>query len=130
MIKKGDKFGKLVVIEKLETKIRGLTAYKCICGCGKFTTATGTDLKSGHKKSCGCLFTYDRPNDIIGKKFGQLKVLEKTKTKKHNSYLYKCKCDCGNITYQISGRLKSGNTRSCGCIKSKLFKEQGWNKNK
>ena len=31
------------------------TQWKCMCDCGKMTTARGADLTSGRKKSCGCL---------------------------------------------------------------------------
>lgn len=51
---------------------------------------------------------------IVGQKFNMLTVLEKTDKKtKAGKYLYKCKCDCGNIVYYISSDLKSN--RSCGC---------------
>ena len=35
------------------------------------------------------------------------------------SCVWKCICDCGNITYVTSERLQNGNTKSCGCLKSK-----------
>ena len=72
-------------------------------------------------------------NDLIGKKFGRLTVIEKAyvkeigKTKKKQQY-WKCQCDCGNIVYVSTGHLKSGHTKSCGCymkerIKESLFKD-------
>lgn len=53
---KGQKFGKLTVLEKLPNKegIRG-TLWRCRCDCGKETIAIGTSLRKGDKKSCGCL---------------------------------------------------------------------------
>ena len=30
------------------------------------------------------------------------------------SFLYECKCDCGNIV-KTTSRLKSGHVKSCGC---------------
>ena len=55
--------------------------------------------------------------NIIGKKFGRLTVLEKTKEKnKYGSYFYKCRCDCGNIHLVISRDLKDNSTKSCGCL--------------
>lgn len=57
--------------------------------------------------------------DMIGKKFGRLTVVEYTgKRDKHNYKIYKCKCDCNNIIYVNSNKLKSGNTKSCGCLKT------------
>lgn len=57
--------------------------------------------------------------NLIGQKFGRLTVLELTDKKKAKHWLWKCKCDCGNICYVLASNLKRGNTKSCGCI----FKE-------
>lgn len=54
--------------------------------------------------------------DLIGKKFGKLTVIEKTTKKKWNTFLYKCKCDCGNEALATGSDLKRKNTQSCGCI--------------
>jgi len=36
--------------------------------------------------------------DLIGQRFGRLVVLEKTdKRDKSGCFIWKCKCDCGNI---------------------------------
>ena len=53
---------------------------------------------------------------IIGKRFGKLNVVSKTNEKySDGSFLYECKCDCGNIVKTTSSRLKSGHVKSCGC---------------
>lgn len=55
----------------------------------------------------------------IGEKFGKLKIIgysgyyERPSGSKIKLYL--CKCDCGNEVVIRSDRLKSGNTKSCGC---------------
>lgn len=36
-----------------------------------------------------------------------------------------CLCDCGNYTVVPANRLKSGNTKSCGCLKKELSKVNG-----
>ena len=54
--------------------------------------------------------------NIIGKRFGKLIVLEETDERKHGSKVYKCQCDCGNITYVARTNLMAKNgTKSCGC---------------
>lgn len=54
--------------------------------------------------------------NLIGQKFGRLKVLERLKTGK--CFTYKCICDCGKeVLVKHTGTLRSGNTRSCGCLK-------------
>lgn len=50
---------------------------------------------------------------IAGQKFGRLLVIEQHKTKKNE---WVCACDCGNTTSVLTYNLKSGNTRSCGCL--------------
>lgn len=54
--------------------------------------------------------------NIIGKRFGKLTVIFKTNEKySDGSFLYECKCDCGNTIKTTSSRLKSGHVKSCGC---------------
>ncbi len=55
--------------------------------------------------------------DLIGKRFGRLVVQENTNNKSFGAYIWKCQCDCGNISYVSSSRLNSGKTKSCGCYK-------------
>lgn len=49
----GQKFGRLTVL-KLD-HIKRQSYWLCKCDCGKETISTSGDLRSGHKKSCGCL---------------------------------------------------------------------------
>lgn len=53
----------------------------------------------------------------VGQRFGKLVVIECVGKDKNNSYLWKCKCDCGQYTITRSSRLVGGNTKSCGCLK-------------
>ena len=58
--------------------------------------------------------------DLTGRKFGRLTALEPD----HNyneSFLnksqgWKCLCDCGNIISTAMQRLKTGDSKSCGCL--------------
>ena len=55
--------------------------------------------------------------DMVGKRFGRLVAIEKVGVTKNYVALWKCKCDCGNITHPIrQSDLRSGNTISCGCF--------------
>lgn len=54
---------------------------------------------------------------MIGRKFGKLTVLEELTKRKHGNKVYKCVCDCGNTIDVIGYSLKTGNTKSCGCLK-------------
>lgn len=59
--------------------------------------------------------------DLTGKSFNKLTVLEKTDRRATTSILWKCLCDCGNITFVRGTSLKNGNTKSCGCLQSALL---------
>lgn len=55
----GQKFGRLTVVEKGETKEfpcgRKLTAWKCKCECGNMVEVLTSNLVTGHTRSCGCI---------------------------------------------------------------------------
>jgi len=52
----GKKFGKLVVLSiNGVDKKTGQKNFNCLCECGKKTIAGFQNLKTGQKKSCGCL---------------------------------------------------------------------------
>ena len=61
--------------------------------------------------------------DLIGLKFSRLTVISVDHRDKKNSFL-KCRCDCGDETIVVSQSLRSGGTKSCGCLR----KEHGWTK--
>lgn len=107
----GKKYNQLTVLSYSHTNERGELIWNCKCDCGNLTTAKTRDLKSGHKKSCGCLYS----PSLIGQKFGKLTVIEKAYS--DNKYIYwKCQCECGQTAIVSGTNLKTGNTSSCGCI--------------
>ena len=58
--------------------------------------------------------------DLTGQKFGRLTVLtRKGKTKSGNAK-WLCQCECGKETIVSSIELKSGDTRSCGCLREEV----------
>jgi len=67
---------------------------------------------------------YDNSINLKGKKFGKLKVVEKTEKRQRGYVIWKCLCDCGNITYVTSNNLKHNLTRSCGCLMKKKNREE------
>lgn len=54
--------------------------------------------------------------ELTGKRFDKLIVLKKTNKKLWTNIIWKCQCDCGNITYVAGSKLKGGHTKSCGCL--------------
>lgn len=57
-----------------------------------------------------------RPVDITGQRFGRLVALRPTSQRRSGKVMWLCQCDCGNTTLSTSNNLKSGGTRSCGCL--------------
>lgn len=53
--------------------------------------------------------------DITNQRFGKLVVLENAGKLDGRHYFWKCQCDCGKIITIEGSRLRSGNTKSCGC---------------
>ena len=53
--------------------------------------------------------------DLTGQRFGKLVVLEMTPERRNRQVVWKCQCDCGNITYVVGQALRDGHTQSCGC---------------
>jgi 5-methylcytosine-specific restriction endonuclease McrA len=56
--------------------------------------------------------------DITGQKFSMLKVLSIAGRDKTNKTMWLCVCECGKEITTTGLNLKSGNTKSCGCLKS------------
>ena len=55
--------------------------------------------------------------DLVGKKFGKLTVLSQVKERSINrAVFWVCKCDCGKKSKVSGNHLKSGHTKSCGCL--------------
>ena len=61
--------------------------------------------------------------DLKGKKFNRLTVIEYVKKDKYYNSYWLCKCDCGNEVIVTAGRLRSGHTQSCGCYMKERSKE-------
>jgi hypothetical protein len=52
---KGQKFGRLLVINKVEARKRGMVCWLCKCDCGNEIIVDGKSLRTGNTSSCGCL---------------------------------------------------------------------------
>ena len=93
--------------------------YLCKCDCGKIWETTAANLKhNGGIKSCGCS---TNSIDITNQKFGLLTAIRPTEQRAPvGGVIWECKCDCGNIVYVSTSRLRSKNVQSCGCGKRSI----------
>lgn len=62
--------------------------------------------------------------DLTGKRFGRLFVIERAQDRIRKNgkkeIRWKCICDCGTVKDISGGSLRSGNTRSCGCLAKEI----------
>ena len=50
----GQRFGRLLVLERAGSTEQGRACWICKCDCGEITVKQGKLLRNGHCKSCGC----------------------------------------------------------------------------
>ena len=126
----GNRYGRLVTIRRFVPEGSSGAWYECICDCGNKVNVRAYSLKNGQTKSCGCLATEvriitgqkskgrvsTRFEDLTGKRFTRLVVLGRAENGKGGTTRWNCLCDCGNTTVSSTPHLKSGHTKSCGCL--------------
>lgn len=116
------KFGRLTVIKRAYIGKDKAQYWECLCDCGTTTYVNSANLKRKHTESCGC-YRKDQHRqktalDLTDQRFGKLVALEntwQTEDGPHSSFLWKCKCDCGNIIYVPANELNAHRVYSCGC---------------
>ena len=62
--------------------------------------------------------------DLVGEKYGRLTVVAFDRVQNKKSY-WKCVCDCGLTVIATGNNLRSGNTKSCGCLHREKVTEVG-----
>lgn len=55
-----------------------------------------------------------RPVEMIGRRFSRLSVISEIPGGTERSFL--CRCDCGEETRVLGENLRSGHSKSCGCL--------------
>ncbi len=122
----GQKYGKLVVIKRVNNSINKRVSWLCKCDCGNEIVVEGNSLRTGNTKSCGCL-NYMAKTDLTGQRFGILTAIcqvPKPDNYKTKGAYWKCKCDCGNEVIHASHYLQSGEATSCGKCTQSFVKRQ------
>lgn len=59
---------------------------------------------------------HGRIKDLTGERYGKLIVLRRVENTSDGKAKWMCKCDCGNTKIARAASLRSGDTRSCGCL--------------
>lgn len=115
---KGQKFNRLLVIEKGKKDKSQHQYWICKCDCGNIVEVNSDNLRRGLTQSCGCLHSEIIHNlkfkDISGQKFGKLTPIKYILENSQSYWI--CQCECGNICKVSSKNLKNNHTSSCGCI--------------
>ena len=120
------KIGKLLVIEETNKRKNKSIVWKCQCDCGNVEEFSTKELRSDGIIQCHWCGSSRKPQtdlieNIVGKKFNHLTVLEKTEKRSSGKIIYKCICDCEKQTEVFTTKtdLENNHTTSCGCAKRK-----------
>lgn len=130
----GKKFNRLTAILPTDLRFDHSVVWLCKCDCGNEFLLSGKLLQNGHTKSCGCFkreitgqnwignsYHGNAGKELIdetGNVYGKLTVLCRDKNTPTGQARWKCRCECGTIIVVSGNGLRTGKTRSCGCIKS------------
>ncbi|WP_318493194.1 hypothetical protein [Photobacterium leiognathi] len=119
----GDRYGRLVVKEHINSKIGVRTRSIFKCDCGSIVTKDNYNVKIGKILSCGCYQKESASNtgsklkyDMIGQSYGKWKALLRVSYKNgmNTPISYLCRCECGTIRIVTAHNLRDGKSKSCG----------------
>lgn len=79
----GQKYGRLLVLEKTERRVKsgGSVIWSCLCDCGKTVEVSSASLVGNQTKSCGCLFL-----EVASEKGQRMRQHGMTKTPTYRSW--------------------------------------------
>lgn len=121
----GQTFGRLTVVAEAPPR-KNHRRWLCRCTCGTEKIIEESHLKNGHTKSCGC-YRREKPRerklDLSGQRYGRLTALSPVEEADGSSFYWKCLCDCGKLCICHKESLRSGMTRSCGCLQEEQRKK-------
>lgn len=125
----GQKFHRLTVLYRAGSS-GGKAKWHCQCDCGNQCDVIGQYLRNGHTQSCGCLqkertAAAAKKNmiNLTNQKFGFLTALYPTEKRQGSNVIWKCRCDCGNLTEVAASDLTHLKTKSCGCQRNQSYGE-------
>jgi len=113
----GQRFNHLTVLGEAGTDPRREKLWRCRCDCGQEVVVTGSYLRTGHTKTCGCRI--GQGLGLTGRRFGKLTAMRKLPPSEkrlaaRTDAQWVCRCDCGREKTVLSGELVSGRVTTCG----------------
>lgn len=63
-----------------------------------------------------------KSNNLKGKTFGKLRVIDKIGSNKHQKTVWNCKCVCGKEISVTGSDLVRGHSQSCGCARKEAIR--------
>lgn len=116
----GYKKGYLEVLGISGVNDHNITLWKIKCNnCNNVFEEQSDILFRKKQNHCGCRGKYD----MIGKRRGNLKVIEYIKTDKKGYSVWKVQCDCKNIIQMNTRQFCRKKILNCGCIKIPKIKQ-------
>jgi hypothetical protein len=85
----------------------------CVCRMGKLAVlrCLSSDPPTSNKRM--------KPIDLTQQRFGKLLVLTKAPNRRGRTHWH-CQCDCGTTCIVSTDGIRTGKTRSCGCLRIEL----------
>jgi hypothetical protein len=117
----GVRIGSFVVVGQRQSEDGAGSMCTCRCDCGHEFSARGKLLRNRQIRHCPRCFkveTRARPTieSLAGTRFGRLTIIKGVGSEEGKGRIMKCRCDCGKTTKVPFKYLRSGNTKSCGCL--------------
>lgn len=137
----GEQFTRWTVLWEAEPYISPsgykIRKWHCRCICGQEKDVLQVALVTGDSKSCGCLQKDEQKEsrmDLTGQRYNRWTVIEEAPPMiDSNGYprrMWWAKCDCGTKRIVSQASLRSGASKSCGCLKNEVAAELGRNSKK
>ena len=114
---KGQRFGRLVALERLPEKYRQGAVWLCQCDCGRQYKVPRQSLVTYSTTSCGCRGRGPKAEDLTNRTFGRLTVLRHAFTGRSGT-CWHVRCACGREGLRNRKSLMKGATH-CGCERRK-----------
>lgn len=117
--------GRWTVLDAYEKTAKNEKKWLCRCQCGTERYVLERSLKHGGSLSCGCL-RKERArdavaHDVLGKTFGDLTVVGKSKKRTKLGNYWTCLCSCGYTCEATASELVNGYKTHCGCKTVKKY---------